>query len=265
MRHVGAVIQLSRKRAQRLQRRLTLPVVIRALRVGYGLAAAAAALAVIEIPEPAISQDRGDEPASQAISVRRLSVVHPGRPGAAPDGVSLTLTPGEVTVLAGPSGSGKTTLINVLLGFTAASSGQVNPQPDRSRIAWVPQRPYLFAGTVAANICLGRPGAPPGEVAAAARRAALDDLPLTRQVNERGTNLSEGQRRRVAIARALLADRELLLLDEPTAGLDQDTEQRVLAALRAEAAKGKTVLIAAHHLAVLDAADQIVDLAGVPV
>ena len=126
----------------------------------------------------------------------------------------------------------------------------------------MPQRPYLFAGTVGSNIRLGRPDATDEEVRAAACAAALDDVALGAAVTERGTNLSEGQRRRVAIARALLADREILLLDPPTAGLDRATEERVLRAFHAEAASGKAVLIAAHHPAVLEAADQIIDLAG---
>jgi thiol reductant ABC exporter CydD subunit len=228
--------------------------------VADGLAAADRALTMIEASSGHIAPETGHDHGE--VRVERVSVAHPERARPAPDGISLTLTPGKVTALTGPSGSGKSTLIDVLLGFAAPTSGSISPQPDRTRIAWVPQRPYLFAGTVAANIRLGRPAASDAEVTAAARRAALDDLPPGRAVTERGTNLSEGQRRRVAIARALLAGREILLLDEPTAGLDHAAEQRVLRTLRAEAACGRTVLIAAHHPAVLDAADEIVDLTG---
>jgi ATP-binding cassette subfamily C protein CydCD len=224
--------------------------------VADGLAAADRALTVIM----ADSGRRSPATAHGPIRVERVSVRHEGRAEPAPQDLSLTLTPGRVTVLTGPSGSGKTTLINVLLGFTEPASGLVT-RPDRSRIAWVPQRPYLFAGTVESNIRLGRTEASDAEVTRAAHQAALD-IPLARTVTERGTSLSEGQRRRVAIARALLADQEVLLLDEPTAGLDPRTGQRVLRALRDEAEAGKTVLIAAHHPAVLTAADEIVDLAG---
>lgn len=227
--------------------------------VADGLAAANQALGVITGHSRRISPGTACD--HEPVRVEGVSVRHEGRAQAAPRDVSFTLEPGRVTVLTGPSGSGKTTLINVLLGFTGPTSGRVT-RPDRSRIAWVPQRPYLFAGTVAGNIKLGRQEASDDAVAQAAQAAALD-VPLDRTITERGTNLSEGQRRRVAIARALLADREILLLDEPTAGLDHHTEQRVLKAIRKEAEAGKTVLIAAHHPAVLEAADEIVDLAGV--
>jgi ATP-binding cassette, subfamily C, bacterial CydCD len=226
--------------------------------VADGLASARQALAVLDTPVPPGAVDV----AGAFVRVDHLSVRHEGRVRLAPDDLSFTLERGKVTVLAGSSGSGKSTLINVLLGFTRPTAGSVVPQPARSQIAWVPQRPYLFAGTVASNIRLGRPAATDSEVTAAARAAALDDLPLTRTVTERGTDLSEGQRRRVAIARALLADRDMLLLDEPTAGLDERSEQRVLDSLQRQAAVGKTVLIAAHHPAVLAVADQVVDLSG---
>ena len=242
--------------------------------VADGLAAAQQALAILDAPhqpaQAAESREVAAGPLADAgrvadgtVRIDHVSVRHEGRPRPAPDDISFTIERGQVTALTGPSGSGKTTLINVLLGFARPSQGQVIPPPVRSRIAWVPQRPYLFAGTVGSNIRLGRADATDDEVRAAAVAAAMDDIPLSRTVTERGTNLSEGQRRRVAIARALLADREILLLDEPTAGLDRATEERVLLSLRAEAARGKSVLIAAHHAAVLDAADEIIDLAGI--
>jgi thiol reductant ABC exporter CydD subunit len=233
-----------------------------------GLAAADAAIEVIETPPPPAGE--GSAPAPRAIRAEGVSVVHPGRSCPAPDNFSALFRAGEITVLAGPSGSGKSTLVDVLLGFAQPSAGRVIIDGDdlagldretwRAQVGWVPQQPCLFPGTVAANIRLGWPDAPDDAVAAAARAAALDDLPLDRLVTERGGGLSSGQRRRVALARALLPGRPVLLLDEPTAGLDPETEDRVLDTLCAQAAAGRIVLIAAHHRRVIAVADQVVRL-----
>ncbi len=220
-----------------------------------GLAAASEALAVIATPGGADGpRDDGD-----TIGVDSLSVVHPGRTVSAPDGVSVAVQRGDIVVIAGPSGCGKSTLIDVLLGFAEPSRGRVRTV-NRSRIGWVPQEPYLFPGTVASNIRLGWPEAPDSAVCAAATAAALDDVPLDRVVTERTGGLSAGQRRRVALARALLPDRPFLLLDEPTAGLDADREAHVLRTLRAQAAAGRAILIAAHHPRVLAIADIVIRL-----
>jgi thiol reductant ABC exporter CydD subunit len=230
-----------------------------------GLAAADTAIEVIETPPPPTGERRA--PAPRAIRAEAVSVTHPGRACPAPDHFSALFRAGEITVLAGPSGSGKSTLVDVLLGFARPSAGRIlidgydladlDCETWRAQVGWVPQQPYLFPGTVAANIRLGYPDAPDEAVAAAARAAALDDVPLDRLVTERGGGLSSGQRRRVALARALLPGRPGLLLDEPTAGLDAETEARVLAALGAQAAAGRIVLIAAHHPRVIAAADQV--------
>ena len=241
-----------------------------------GLAAAGEAIAVIETQAAAGPRPgRAQVTAPRIIRVEGVSVSHPGRPRPAPYRVSALIRAGEIAVLTGPSGSGKSTLVDVLLGFAAPSAGRVtiaargSDRTDlagvdkdawRALVAWVPQEPYLFPGTVASNIRLGWPGAPDEAVRDAARAAALDEVPLDRAVTERGGGLSAGQRRRVALARALLLGRPVLLLDEPTAGLDAENEARVLDTLRAQAAAGRMVVIAAHHPRVIAAADRVVRL-----
>ena len=244
-----------------------------------GLAAADAAIEVIETPAPVTGTLVPGVP--RAIRAHAVSVFHPGRAHPAPGKLSATFLAEQISVLAGPSGSGKSTMIDVLLGFTRPSLGRVlidgshlagpvdldglDREAWRAQVGWVPQQPYLFPGTVAANIRVGWPDAPDDAVAAAARAAALDDLPLDRLVTVRGGGLWSGQRRRVALARALLPGRPVLLLDEPTAGLDADAEDRVLDALRAQAAAGRIVIVAAHHPRVIEIADQVVRLTVNPV
>ncbi|MGD0701044.1 MAG: thiol reductant ABC exporter subunit CydD [Trebonia sp.] len=210
----------------------------------------------------------------EAVRVEDVRVRHPGRSQPAPDGVSLRFAAGEVVALAGSSGSGKSTLIGVLLGFITPDAGrvvieeaagerrldQLDMRAWRARVAWVPQDPVLQHGTVASNIRLGWPDAPREAVELAARRAALHEVELGRPVGEGGSGLSAGQRRRVAVARALLAGRPVLLLDEPTAGLDAAAEAEVLAAVRELAGDGRLVLMVAHRPAVLAAADRVVTL-----
>jgi ATP-binding cassette subfamily C protein CydCD len=210
----------------------------------------------------------------RAVRVEDVRVRHPGRSQPAPAGAVLRFEAGEVVALAGSSGSGKSTLIGVLLGFITPDTGrvvieeatsersldQLDMRAWRARVAWVPQDPVLQQGTVESNIRLGQPGAPGEAVERAARRAALHEVELGRPVGEGGSGLSAGQRRRVAVARALLAERPVLLLDEPTAGLDAAVEAKVLASVRELARSGRLVLMVAHRSAVLAAADRVVTL-----
>ncbi|OEV27458.1 hypothetical protein AN219_22825, partial [Streptomyces nanshensis] len=202
------------------------------------------------------------------ITVDGLRVRHEGRDHDSLPATDLTLRPGETVALTGPSGAGKSTLLHALLGFARPASGAVRVDgtdlrelelPDwHAQIAWVPQHPHLFAGTVAGNVRLADPDATDAEVSAAlaAAEAGLDPDTV---LGESGTGISAGQRQRVALARAFLSGRPLLLLDEPTAALDGDTEASVAGTLRRHA-EDRTVLLVTHRPALLAAADRVVTL-----
>ncbi|MEV4870566.1 thiol reductant ABC exporter subunit CydD [Streptomyces syringium] len=240
-----------------------------------GLAAADEVFAVLETePAPAGTRPAPDA-RSAALSVEALVVRHAGRAEPSLPEVSFDVRPGETVALVGPSGAGKTTLLNVLLGFVRPTAGRVclggadlsslSPESWRDQVAWVPQRPRLFAGTVAENVRLARPDATDAQVRDALRAAgALDFVSMLHhgtdtRLGEDGAGLSAGQRQRLALARAFLADRPVLLLDEPTASLDGETEAAVVEAVRRLAA-GRTVLLVAHRPALLAVADRVVRL-----
>ncbi|MGA5495426.1 thiol reductant ABC exporter subunit CydD [Streptomyces cinereoruber] len=239
-----------------------------------GLAAAEEIFDVLE--QPVRNGGTGAVPDSVRLELDAVTVRHAGRAEPSLDAVTLTVEPGETVALVGPSGAGKSTLLDVVLGFTAPEPGGsvrvggedlagLDPEAWRSRIAWVPQRPYLFAGTIAENVRLARPDASDEAVRKALRDAGADgfvaELPdgLDTLLGEDGAGLSAGQRQRLALARAFLADRPLLLLDEPTAALDGETEAGVVDAVRRLAA-GRTVLLVVHRPALLAVADRVVSL-----
>ncbi|MBL1091355.1 thiol reductant ABC exporter subunit CydD [Streptomyces sp. 9-7] len=240
-----------------------------------GLAAAEEIFAVLEAPLP--TPGTAPAPEGTALTVENLVVRHPGRTADSLPATSFEVRPGETVALVGPSGAGKSTLLGVLLGLTAPTGGralvdgrdiaELSPDSWRQRIAWVPQRPQLFAGTVAENVRLARPDADDAAVRTAlADAGALDfveALPdgLATRLGESGAGLSAGQRQRLALARAFLADRPILLLDEPTASLDGETEEAIVAAVGRLAA-GRTVLLVVHRPALLAVADRVVRLPG---
>ncbi|ANZ17416.1 ABC transporter, CydDC cysteine exporter (CydDC-E) family, permease/ATP-binding protein CydD [Streptomyces noursei ATCC 11455] len=216
-------------------------------------------------------------PDGTGLTVEGLVVRHPGRTAASLPATSFEVRPGETVALVGPSGAGKSTLLSAVLGFTAPSEGRVlvagrdiadlSPDSWHGRIAWVPQHPHLFAGSIAENVRLVRPDADDAAVRAALGEAgaldfvdALPDGTATR-LGESGAGLSAGQRQRIALARAFLADRPIVLLDEPTANLDGETEQTLVEAVGRLAA-GRTVLMVVHRPALLAVADRTVRLAG---
>ncbi|MHB8958383.1 MAG: thiol reductant ABC exporter subunit CydD, partial [Candidatus Limnocylindrales bacterium] len=179
---------------------------------------------------------RGEPPARIAsLRIDGVSVVQPGRHVEAPADASAEVGPGEVVAVTGPSGAGKSTLLGAVLGFVTPTTGRVavvgddgaaldvmtlDPEAWLARIAWVPQVPYLAPVSVADNVRLGAPAASDETIAVALAAVGLGDLPLDRVLGERGSGLSGGQRRRIGVARALVRRAPVLLLDEPTAGLD---------------------------------------------
>lgn len=236
-----------------------------------GLSAAEEVFTVLETA-PRVARGAAPAPSARTATLTLDGVVvrHEGRAGPSLPATDLVVAPGETVALTGPSGGGKTTLLSVLLGFTPPSEGRVlvggvpldtlAPDSWHEQIAWVPQHPYLFAGSVAANVRLARPDASDAAVARALADAAAPDLDPGLVLGEAGAGLSAGQRQRVALARAFLADRPLLLLDEPTAALDGATESAVADAVR-RLAEGRTVLLVTHRPALLAAADRVLRLA----
>jgi ATP-binding cassette subfamily C protein CydD len=187
-------------------------------------------------------------------------------------GLTFAVSRGQKVALVGPSGAGKSTVAYLLLRFIEPDQGEIlvdgRPLRElprhvwREQVAWVPQNPHLFDGTVAENILLGRPGADSDEVAWAARQAHaqtfIESLPhgYDTAIGERGARLSGGEAQRLALARAFLKDAPLLILDEATANLDPEIEDMVQEAME-RLLMGRTALIIAHRLSTVRRADRI--------
>ena len=206
----------------------------------------------------------------ETLELRDVAVRYDGREGAALDGVTLRIAPGDHVALVGPSGAGKSTVLALLLRFVHPTEGSLTvggvdvTEADvddwRRQIAWVPQSPHLFAGTVADNIRLGAPSASDDDVEAAAALAGLA-LPagVATPVVEGGRSLSSGQRQRVALARAFLRDAPMLLLDEPSAHLDDDSADDLRERIRA-LMRGRTVVVVSHLHGWAGDADRVLQL-----
>lgn len=244
-----------------------------------GVTAAERVFAVLETSGPDRSATSVRPPAAvpdlraATVSVEAVWFTWPARDVPALAEVSLGLHPGERLALVGDSGAGKSSLVSLLLGFTRPQQGRITVGGTdladlplvqwRRQLAWVSQRPYLFAASIADNIRLGEPDAALEAVRQAARLANaaefVESLPAAYDtvVGERGVGLSAGQRQRIALARAFLRDAPVLLLDEPTANLDADSAAAVQDALERLMA-GRTVLLVVHRLALARGADRIV-------
>ena len=239
--------------------------------------ASAAAERVIEFldEEPSVADPADPLPAGRRrgeIVFEDVRFTYPGAAGEALRGVDLAVGPGEVLALVGPSGAGKSTVARLLLRFADPSAGRVLIDGEdardyaladlRGNIAVVLQETLVLDATVRENIAYGRAGASTTEIEAAAAAAdadgfiaALADGYETR-VGQRGRKLSGGQRQRVAIARAMVRDAPILVLDEPTTGLDARTAQRILGPMRRLMA-GRATIVIAHDLLTVREATRI--------
>jgi thiol reductant ABC exporter CydD subunit len=213
---------------------------------------------------------RGDRP--PRIAFEDVGFAYDASAAAALDGFSLALPSGATVALVGPSGAGKTTAAHLLLRFLEPGRGAIAidgaplaalaPEAWRRLVAWVPQRPRLFHGSIRDNVALAGPGASPSELAEAAARARLDsvlrELPRGWEtpVGEGGERLSGGEAQRVALARAFLKDAPVLVLDEPTAQLDPESESAVGQAIE-DLRRGRTVLLIGHRLTTVARADRV--------
>jgi ABC-type multidrug transport system fused ATPase/permease subunit len=216
-------------------------------------------------PKPAVAVTRG------SIEFDRVSFAYrTGNPVLRQ--LSFTAQPGEVTAFVGPSGGGKSTIFNLVLALYTPNGGAirldgqdygaVSEESIRRQIAYVGQDVFLFHGTIRHNIGLGRAGATEADIVAAARAAHADafiaQFPAgyDTMVGEHGAQLSGGQRQRIAIARALIRGAPVILLDEPTAALDTESERFVQDAM-GKLIKGRTTLVIAHRLHTIAQANMI--------
>jgi ATP-binding cassette, subfamily C, bacterial CydD len=245
-----------------------------------GLAVAERLLDLVD--EPAARPAGGQVPPSPRHAPVRLegvSFAYPAREGMVLAGIDLVLEPGETVALTGPSGGGKSTIAALLLLLAEPAAGRItvggvdlarcDRTAWRAQVAWVPQRPTLFRGTVADNIRLGDEAAGNTAVREAAVLAGADDfvqaLPggYEAVVGDGGRPLSAGQVRRIALARAFLRDAPFVILDEPTADLDPRSAELVGDAVERLLA-GRTVLLITHRAELEARADRIVRLGGEP-
>jgi ATP-binding cassette subfamily C protein CydD len=239
-----------------------------------GKAAAGRVFEILGTPAPVnLGSGTTAHPTGQlSIEFGDVSYSYPGSTRQALSDVNLTLPTGTCTALVGSSGAGKTTLVNLLMRFADPEDGRITAngisimglsvETWRKKVALVPQRPYLFYGSVLDNIRLARPDATADEieqaVALAGASGLVERLPqdYDTEVGERGVRLSGGEAQRLAIARAFLKDAPVLVMDEPSSSLDPESECLIGIALE-RLIRDRTVLVIAHRLNTVYRADQI--------
>jgi len=225
----------------------------------------------------AVAPSPAANPALQPIVLRRVAYRYPQRGGDVVQDVDLEIAPGKITALVGTSGAGKSTIARLLMRVADPDRGEVvcggvdlremDPDAWREQIAWVPQRPTLFTGTIASNIALYEPHAAREEIWKAARAAGaeafIEELAdgLQTEVGEGARRLSAGQAQRIALARAFLADRPLLLADEPTAHLDEESARTVCETI-VRLAGGRTTVLIVHEPLLTELADEVYVMRG---
>jgi ATP-binding cassette subfamily B protein len=209
------------------------------------------------------------------LELRDVSFHYPGAEAPVLDGISFTSGPGQTTAIIGSTGAGKTTLLNLIPRLFDATSGavmvdgvdirQLDPETLWRRIGFVPQKPYLFSGTVASNLRYARPDATDEELWAALDIAQATEfvtrMPgrLEASIDQGGTNVSGGQRQRLAIARALVRQPEIYLFDDSFSALDLATDARLRAALAPHTVNASVVIVAQRVSTIINA-DQILVL-----
>ena len=242
-----------------------------------GLAVAERMLTLLDAPGAAVrgGANLAPSPAGACVRLEHVSYSYPSRTAPVLDGLDLELAAGETVALIGESGAGKSTVAALLLGLLEPTGGRISVggvdlgscrlDAWRRLVAWVPQHPSLLRGTVAENIRLGDPDAPDQRVFQAALSAGAHEficaLPggYDTVVGDGGRQLSPGERRRIGLARAFLRDAPLVILDEPTADLDQASVEVVSIAVRRLQTQ-RTMLLIAHRPELVHYADRVVTL-----
>jgi ATP-binding cassette, subfamily B, bacterial len=247
------------------------------------LAASAGAERVLELLDRRPSVRSGELTLGRppgAVEFERVAFRYPGTDRAVLADFSLRVEPGEIVALTGPSGCGKSTVARLLMHFAEPDAGSIRIgardlrelrlESLRNSVGILLQETMLFDASAHENIAFGKPGASREQVEAAARAAGVHDflaaLPegYDTRIGQRGRSLSGGQRRRLEIARTLLRDTPIVVLDEPTTGLDLGAAERVTAALRT-LLEGRTAIVISHDPVLLAAADRVVELGRLPV